>query len=526
MKRLTVLAAVLLASTSFAAHAQDTATLKAELAGIVDGKAKLTQEIVDTVFSFAEVGFHETETMRYLTEMLRAEGFTIETGVGGMPTAWVATWSNGDGPAISFNSDVDGLPGQSQTPGVLERMPMVEGGSGHGEGHNTGIAVSVVAALSVKAMMESGNIGGTLQVWPGIAEEALAAKQWFVAAGILDDIDVVLSNHVGNGLSTSWGQSNSMSMVSAEYSFTGVSSHAAVSPWVGRSALDAVELMNAGWNFRREHMHPNQRSHYVITNGGLQPNIVPDNASVWYYFRNTSPGAALEMLEIADDIAEGATMMTGTSWARRILGSAWPSHGNEALARAMYANIEAVGMPQWSEDDQGYAKAVQDAVGSPPIGLRTEIGELSGPVETVGSGPSDDIGAVMWTVPTVRLSYPANIAGTTIHNWQAALAEATPIAHKGALTGAKVTALTALDLLLEPKLVEAAKTYFTDVQTKDVQYFPFEGDGDVPSIHLNAETDARYRSLQEAFYYDASKHETYLDQLGIAYPQLGTPAAN
>ncbi len=520
MTRLIGISALLLLSTSISTFAQDTTALKSELEGMVEERAKLTQEIVDSIFSFAEVGFHEYKTLEYLTGILESAGFEIETGIGGMPTAWVATWSNGEGPAISFNSDVDGLPGLSQVPGLLERRPMVEGGDGHGEGHNTGIAVSVVAALAVQEMMERENLGGTLQVWPGIAEEALAAKQWFVAAGVLDDIDVVLSNHVGNGLSTSWGQSNSMSLISAEYTFSGVSAHGAVSPWVGRSALDAVELMNSGWNFRREHMHPNQRSHYVITNGGQQPNIVPDKAAVWYYFRNTSPQAVLEMFEIADGIAEGASLMTGTTWERRILGSAWPSHGNEVLAKTMYSNIEAVGMPDWSEDDQAYARAVQDAVGSATIGLRTEIGNLAGPVEQVGSGASDDIGAVMWTVPTVRLSYPANIAGTTIHNWQAALAVATPIAHKGAVTGAKVTALTALDLLLDPSLVDAAKTYFTDVQTKDMQYFPFEGETDVPSIHLNAETDARNRPLQEPFYYDASQHETYLEQLGIEYPQL------
>jgi len=513
------MATLLLASTTFSAFAQDSAALKAELTTLVDGKAKLTQEIVDSVYSFAEVGFHEYETMRYLTGLLEEAGFSIETGVAGMPTAWIATWSNGEGPAISFNSDVDGLPGLSQMPGVLERMPQVEGAGGHGEGHNAGIAVSVTAAIAVKELMEAEGLTGTLQVWPGIAEEALAAKQWFVAAGAFDDIDVVLSNHVGNGLGTSWGLSNSMSVVSAEYTFSGVSAHGAVSPWVGRSALDAVELMNAGWNFRREHLHPNQRSHYVITNGGLQPNIVPDKASVWYYFRNTSPEAALEMVELADAIAEGAGLMTGTTWERKVLGSGWPSHGNEALAKAMYANIEAVGMPEWSEDDQAYAKAVQETVGAAPIGLRTEIGQLSGPVQQVGSGASDDIGAVMWTVPTVRLSYPGNIAGTTIHNWQAALGSATPIAHKGALTGAKVTALTALDLLLDPSLVEAAKTYFTDVQTKDIQYFPFESETDVPSIHLNPEAES-FREAQKEFYYDPSKYDTYLEQLGIEYPQL------
>ncbi|MGV3652110.1 MAG: amidohydrolase [Devosia sp.] len=515
----------LLASVSMiglgAAQERDADAIKQELKTVVDDKAKLTQEIVDSIFSFAEVAHHERESLDYLTGLLEAEGFTIEIGIRGMPTAWVATWSNGTGkPAISFNSDVDGLPGLSQKPGVLDYEPLVEGGNGHGEGHNTGIAVSIIGALAVKHMMERENIDGTLQIWPGIAEEALAAKMWFVEAGVLDDMDVVLSNHVGNGLSTSWGLQNSMAMVSVEYSFEGVTAHGATGPWLGRSALDAVELMNAGWNFRREHLHPNQRSHYVISNGGLQPNIVPGNAAVWYYFRNTDANLVNEMLEIADGIAEGATMMTGTTWSRRILGSAWPSHGNQILAETQYANILDVGMPDWSEDDQAYAKAVQEAVGAAVIGLRTEVGQLSGPVEQVGAGASDDIGQVMWSLPTVRLSYPANIAGTRTHSWEAALAVATPIAHKGALAGAKVTALTAMDLLLNPELIDQAKDYFTNVQTKDIQYFPFEGPDDSPSIHLNKENDARNRPQQEAFYYDPSRHETYLEQLGVTYPML------
>lgn len=515
----------LLASTSLtgivAAQEHDVSALKQDLKGIVDSRAKLTQEIVDSIFSFAEVAHHEKETFTYLTGLLEDEGFSIETGIRGMPTAWVATWTNGEGgPAISFNSDVDGLPGLSQKPGVLDYEPLVEGGNGHGEGHNTGIAVSVVGALAVKEMMERENIPGTLQIWPGIAEEALAAKMWFVEAGVFDDIDVVLSNHVSNAMSTSWGLQNSMAMVSVEYTFEGVTAHGATGPWLGRSALDAVELMNAGWNFRREHLHPNQRSHYVISNGGLQPNIVPGEASVWYYFRHTDANLVNEMLEIADGIAEGATLMTGTTWSRRMLGSAWPAHGNKTLAEVQYQNIVEVGMPDWSEDDQAYAKAVQDSIGAAVTGLRTEVGQLSGPVDQVGSGASDDIGAVFWTLPTIRLSYPANIAGTRGHSWQAALAEATPIAHKGALAGAKVTALTALDLLLDPSLIEQAKDYFENVQTKDIKYFPFEGPDDAPSIHLNKENDARNRPLQEAFYYDPSKHETYLEQLGIQYPMV------
>jgi aminobenzoyl-glutamate utilization protein B len=516
--KLTALSLVLVAAGP-AAFAAEFTELQTELLGLVEARKKLSQEIADSVFSFAEVGFHETRTMEYLTGLLEAEGFSIETGVGGMPTAWVATWGS-EGPFISFNSDVDGLPGQSQMPGVLARQPMVEGGSGHGEGHNTGIAVSVVAAIALKDLLEQEGLSARLQVWPGIAEEALAAKQWYVAAGVLDDVDAVLSNHVSSELGTSWGATNTMALISAEYGFEGASAHAAMAPWAGRSALDAVELMDAGWNFRREHLDPNQRSHSVITGGGLQPNIVPDEATVWYYFRHPTAEGVQQMFAIADDIAEGATLMTGTSYARRILGSAWPHHGNKVLAETMDRYVQAIGTPGWSQDDQAYAEAVQTAIGEEEVGLPTEPEPLAGPVERPGAGPSDDIGAVMWTVPTVRLSYPANIEGTTFHNWEAALAVATPIAHKGVFAGAQITALTALELITDPELLVEAQAYFDEVQTKEVKYFAFEGPDDRPAIHLNAETDERFRPQQEAFYYDPSRYETYLEQLGIAYPQL------
>lgn len=501
------------------AAAQDWTPLQSELLDLLAERQKLSQEISDSVFSFAEVGFHETKTMEYLTTLLGEEGFAIETGVGGMPTAWVATWGT-EGPKISFNSDVDSLPGQSQMPGVLTKQPMVEGGNGHGEGHNTGIAVSVVSALALKDLVEKEGLQAQIQIWPGIAEEALGAKQWYVASGVFDDVDVVLSNHVSSQLGTSWGASSTMALISAEYSFLGQSAHAAMAPWAGKSALDAVELMDAGWNFRREHLDPNQRSHSVITNGGRQPNIVPDEAAVWYYFRHPAADGVQEMFAIADRIAEGAALMTDTTFERRILGSAWPSHGNRPLAEMMDKYVQALGTPDWSEDDQAYAKAVQAAIGEEETGLVKEPLALKGPVAGPTAGPSDDIGAVMWTVPTVRLSYPANIAGTTFHNWEAALAEATPIAHKGVFTGAQITALTALDVVTDPDLLAAAKAYFTDVQTADVQYFPFEGPEDTPSIHLNADNDATYRPEQEKFYYDPTQYETYLEQLGIVYPVL------
>jgi aminobenzoyl-glutamate utilization protein B len=379
------------------------------------------------------------------------------------------------------------------------------------------MALTIAGVLALQELMKRENIDGTLQIWPGIAEEALAGKMWMIDAGVLEEADAVIFSHVGNSLSTQWGLNSSTAMVSVEYSFQGVTSHAAGAPWVGRSALDAVELMNTAWNFRREHLHPNQRSHYVITNGGLQPNIVPENASVWYYFRHNTTPQVQEMLEIADGIAEGASLMTGATWKRTILGSTWPIHSNKALAEAMQVNIEAVGMPDWSEDDQAYAKAVQESLGAAVVGLRTEVTPLAGPIAAPSSGGSDDIGQVTWVKPTVRLSFPSNIAGAASHNWQAALSMATPIAHKGNIQAAKVLAMTTLDLLLKPDLIEAANAYFAE-QTKTIQYYSLEGPDDVPSIHLNAENDGENRPKQEEFYYDETKYDTYLEQLGVAYP--------
>ncbi len=184
---------------------------------------------------------------------------------------------------------------------------------GHGEGHNSGVPLNIVAAIAVKRIMQRDKLPGTLVLWPGVAEELLATKAYYVRAGLFKDVDVVLYNHVGTNLSTGWGDSAGNGLVSVEYTFQGESAHSGNAPWRGRSALDAVELMNVGWNFRREHLRIQQRSHYVVTNGGDQPNVVPRNASVWYYFRETSYPEIKRMWEIGDRIAQGAAMMTDTS---------------------------------------------------------------------------------------------------------------------------------------------------------------------------------------------------------------------
>ncbi|MEO6209061.1 MAG: amidohydrolase, partial [Gemmatimonadaceae bacterium] len=236
------------------------AALKAEAMKDIDSRAQFTQQFVDQVFSFGELGFQEFETSKYILGVLKANGFTVREGVAGIPTAWVATWGSGK-PVIALGSDLDGIPQASQIPGVACHLALVPGGPGHGEGHNSGQAVNITAALAIKRIMERDHIAGTLKIWPGVAEEQLGSKAYLVRDGIFKDVDVVLFSHVGSNLQTGWGAGQGSGLVSVLYNFEGQAAHAAGAPWRGRSALDAVELMDVGWNFRREHIRPQARSH-------------------------------------------------------------------------------------------------------------------------------------------------------------------------------------------------------------------------------------------------------------------------
>ncbi|WP_035456651.1 amidohydrolase [Algoriphagus terrigena] len=494
--------------------------LKAEAAQIVEANHKQSQVMVDKIFSFAELGFQEVESSKYLTGILEKNGFTIEHGVSGIPTAWFATWKNGEGPVIALGSDVDNIPKASQYPGVAYHKPIVEGAPGHGEGHNSGIPLNITAALAVKQIMERENIGGTLVLWPGIAEELVAAKAWFTRDGKFEGVDICIFTHVANNLGVSYGQASGTGLISVEYTFSGEAAHSAGAPWRGKSAADATELMNIGWNYKREHLHPLKRSHSVITDGGDQPNVVPSKASIWYYFRDVKYDGIMEMYAQANDIAKGAALMTGTTMTSKVVGTAWPRHFNKTIAETMYQNILKVGLPTWDENDQTLAKAVQKELGSKEEGLPTKLDTLGLPIKEPVSGGSDDIGDVSWVVPTVTLRYPSNIPGLPGHHWSNAIAMATPIAHKGVTAGAKAEAMTILDFLLKPELVDQAWDYFKNVQTKEETYKPMITAEDAPPIYLNEGIMKQFRPQMEKFYYDETKYDTYLEQLGVAYPTV------
>lgn len=496
--------------------------LKAEASAEIDKQAKLIQVMVDKVFSFAEPGFQEFETMKYLTGVLEKEGFKITRGYAGMPTAFVARWGAGK-PVISLGSDIDDIPQASNKPGVGYHDPLVAGAPGHGEGHNAGVPLNVAAAIVVKRIMERDKIPGTLVLWPGVAEELMSGKAWLVREGLFKDVDITIFTHVSNDLGVSWGQSSSNALISAIFKFKGSSAHSAGAPWRGKSALDAVMLMGQSWEYKREHLDLPQRSHYIILDGGDQPNVVPSTASIWFYFRHLDYDRTMAMFEDGKKMAQGAAMMTGTTVDTvMMVGSGWSAHFSRPVAEAMYANIAKVGMPKWDDKDQALARGLQKELGQRETGLSSATGgSLGGPASEASrtGGGSDDIGDVSWVGPTVTLRFPSNIPGTPGHNWANAVAMATPIAHKGVVQGAKVQAMTLLDILLTPQIVADAQTYFAE-QTRTVKYKPFFAPTDQPPIWMNKERMERFRPEMVKFYYDETKFSSYLEQLGITYPTL------
>jgi len=529
------LGAILLAVASVAAaqnsSADKVAAMKADAEGQIDGMKKQAQVMVDTVFSFGELGFQEFETSKYLADTLEKAGFKVDRGVAGIPTAFMATWGEGK-PVIALGSDIDDIPQASQKPGVGYHDPIIEGAPGHGEGHNSGMPLNILAAIAVKKVMEREHLKGTIKLWPGVAEEELGSKAYYVKAGLFKDVDAVLFCHVASNFGVSYGPSPGNGLVSIEYFFKGESAHAAGAPWRGRSALDAAELMDVGYNFRREHLRLATRVHNVITNGGDQPNVVPPNATDWYYFREADYDHIMNLWHIGDDMAKGATLMTNTTFTERLLGSAWPGYFSKPIAQDMYENIKKVGLPQWSADDQTLAKGLQHELKQKERGLAAKImplrepkvqdedeNEMGANSQPMGGG-SDDIGDISWNVPTIVLMYPSNIPGGPGHNWANGVSMATPIAHKGVVAGAKVQAMTMLDLLTNPQLVSQSWDYFRNVQTKDVKYKSFVRDEDKPAVWLNEKIMEQYRPRMKAFYYDPSKYDTYLEQLGIKYPTV------
>src|SRR5690349_2510984 len=448
----------------------------------------------DSLYYFAELGMQEFESTRFLRQTLEGIGFKVETGGAGMPTNLWAQWGSGK-PHIVVVTEIDALPEGSQTPGSIERKPLVKGAPGHMEGHNTHGAVAIGAAYAVKRVMERYKLPGTVAISFGPAEEQLVSRPFLVRAGLFKDADAAILIHIGENFATGHGLLN-YAAISAKYTFHGKTAHGAVNPWEGRDAVDAVELMDLGFDKRREHLRPSQRAHRTITIGGIQPNVIPDLGQIWWFVRDANAPWAKENFDKLTEIGRGAALMTGTTMDMEIVASAWPQLGNRALAEAIQANIDAVGNPKWSADEEKFARDFQAALGLKTVGLAAAPLKLGVRPQSFSSNDSGD---VTWNVPTGKLDFPASVPGVNYHNWQAAVTPTSTIAHKGEVAGAKALAATVLDLLTQPALLARAREQFAQ-DTRDTPYFSLLPADAQPQLDLNRETMERFRPEMRKHY--------------------------
>jgi aminobenzoyl-glutamate utilization protein B len=462
---------------------------------VVERNAKALATLSDSIFYFGEVGMQEHETAKLMTELLEKEGFKVTRGLSGFPTGFLATWGSGE-PVVALHTEFDANPDNSQASGASERTSIVDGAPGHCEGHNVNAAVMVTGAIAAKRTMEKFGIKGTLKVFGAPGEEQLLSRPYFVRDGHFKDVDVAIHDHIGGDFRAIYGITH-VAAISAKFIFRGETAHASTAPWKGRDALDAVVLMDMGMAQYREHMEPTMRIHRVITEGGLQPNVIPARASVWWYMRDPQADGVRKLFEQAKRIAQGAAMMTNTELEVEVLSAVWPVRGNQGMAEVLQSNVEMVGLPEWTPEEQALAKALQEKAGAKPEGLKTAIPQLKGP--SPQRSPSNDCGDVSWVVPMGRLTFPANVPELPYHNWTAGAALATTIAHKGGLVGAKALAGSVVDLFADPKLIARAKETFK-AEIGDIKYAPLLPDGQQPPADLNRDMMEQWRAPMRAHY--------------------------
>ena len=449
----------------------------------------------DALFYFGELGMQEHRSAELMTSLLEEHGFFVERGISGFPTGFLATYGSG-GPVIAIHSEYDALPGKSQKSGVAQLEEIVPGAPGHCEGHNTNAAALVTSALAIRHAMEKFGLRGTLKVFGAPAEEQVVSRPYFVRDGYFDDVDIAFHDHISDEFKTVQGLTQSANII-ATFRFSGEAAHAATEPWLGRDALDAVVLMDMGMAQFREHMRPELRAHRVILEGGIQPNIIPAETSVQWSFRAPLAEGAMELLQAADRMAQGAALMTRCTQSRVIDAAVWPVRCNRIIAEVTDANIMAIGMPAWTDDEDTFAREVQRGAGKPQDGLRRQATKMTGPARQIAA--SNDCGDISWKVPMGRIWFPGNLPHAAFHHWSAGAALATSIAHKGGLAGASAMAASVLDFMLKPDLVAEAKRTFQE-ELGGVTYQPMLPAEQKPPLGMNQATMARYRKLMEANY--------------------------
>jgi aminobenzoyl-glutamate utilization protein B len=449
-----------------------TAPTKQQLAASIDARFAHYTAVANRIWSYAEVGYQETQSSALLQSELRNAGFTVRGGVGGMPTAFVAEFGT-RGPVIGILAEFDALPGMSQqvTP---ERSPIAGKAAGHACGHHLFGTGSVAAAIAVKEWLQSSGRPGTIRVYGSPAEEGGGGKIYMVRAGLFRDADVVLDWHAGSANDASPGPS--LANKTGKFRFHGVSAHAAASPWRGRSALDAIEAMNHMVDMLREHVPDGTRLHYVITDGGKAPNVVPDFAEGYYYVRHQDARVVNEVWDRIVKTAEGAAIGTETRMEQEVVNGVYSLLPNETLARVMDANLRAVGGVSYTAEERAFAERLRTTLGSDAPAVTQAGSIVPFKVETVASGGSTDVGDVSWVVPNTGLNTATWVPGTPAHSWQAVAAGGMSIGHKGMINAAKTLAYTVYDLMTDAAIIRAARAEFDQKRGPNFTYRPLIGE--------------------------------------------------
>ncbi len=445
----------------------------------VDARMDVYESVALQIWEWAEVGYQESRSAELLSAELAGEGFVVTSGVAGIPTAFVAEYGAGS-PVIGILAEYDALPGLSQA-AVPHRQARADGAAGHACGHHLFGAASVAAAVAVRDFLERSGSSGTIRVYGTPAEEGGAGKVYMVRAGLFDDVDAALHWHPSDRNDAS--AASTLANRSAKFRFHGFSTHAAGAPERGRSALDGVEAMNYMVNLLREHVPSEARIHYVITRGGLAPNVVPDYSEVYYYVRHPSAELLEGIFERVVLAAVGAAQGTGTEMDYEIIHGIHSVLPNEALASAVYENLTSLGGVQYSEDEAAFARAIRETLEGalPPI----DNGQMIEPFELRMSKGSTDVGDVSVVVPTAGVDIATWVPGTSAHSWQAVAAGGMSIGIKGLALAAKTLALSAVDLITDPALLRSAREEFERRRGADYVYRSLLGDRMPPLDYRN-----------------------------------------
>jgi aminobenzoyl-glutamate utilization protein B len=459
------LAISLIVAAPLAAQTPKPAANTTPMLAALDAASAHYATVAKQIWTFAEVGYMEQKSSALLQSELKGAGFTVKPGVAGEPTAFIAEYGSGK-PVIAILGEFDALPGLSQD-SVPERKPLRAGGPGHGCGHHLFGTASVAAAISLKQWMQANNVKGTLRMIGTPAEEGGAGKVYMVRDGVFNDVDAVIAWHPGDDNSVNGERS--MANISGKFRFHGLSAHAAGAPERGRSALDAVEVMDVMTNFLREHIPDGSRIHYVITDGGRAPNVVPDEAEVYYVVRHVEMSIVKDIWAKVINAAKGAALGTGTTYDLQLVGSVYSLLPNETLAKVQQRALEKVGGFTYSAEERAFAERIQktEAFTAVPLEMAARVKPLA--IGQAGAG-STDVGDVSWVVPTVQLSAATWVPGTAAHSWQAVAAGGTTIGYKGMMVAAKTMALTGADLFSSPATVEAAKTELASKRGASFKY--------------------------------------------------------